>query len=205
MENNKEQKRKEYLKAYYKANKDKIKEQSKTSKLNNLEQRKEYQKKYYEENKSKLIEQTKEYQKEYQKKYYEENKSKLIEQSKEYKKEYYKNKRLNEPLFKLKENIRTRIYNSIKLSGFKKSSRTEQILGCSFDDFIMYLESKFEPWMNWDNYGLYNGTENYGWDIDHKIPSSSATNEIEIIQLNHYTNLQPLCSYYNRVIKSDNC
>ena len=55
--------------------------------------------------------------------------------------------------------------------------------------------------MSWDNYGLYNGTPNYGWDIDHKIPNSSALTEQEVVQLNHYTNLQPLCSYYNRDVK----
>ena len=53
--------------------------------------------------------------------------------------------------------------------------------------------------MTWDNYDLYNGTERYGWDIDHIITTSSATTEIELLNLNHYTNLQPLCSYNNRV------
>jgi len=58
--------------------------------------------------------------------------------------------------------------------------------------------------MNWDNRGLYNGEPNYGWDIDHIIPSSTAKTEDELIRLNHYTNLQPLCSYFNRVVKRDN-
>jgi hypothetical protein len=75
---------------------------------------------------------------------------------------------------------------------------------CTHENFKLYLESKFEPWMTWDNYGLYNGTPEYGWDIDHIIPSSTAKDEFEIISLNHYTNLQPLCSYYNRVIKTNN-
>jgi hypothetical protein len=35
----------------------------------------------------------------------------------------------------------------------------------------------------------------------HKI--SSAKNEDDIIKLNHYTNLQPLCSKFNRDIKKD--
>lgn len=65
------------------------------------------------------------------------------------------------------------------------------------------MESKFEPWMNWNNYGLYNGELNYGWDIDHIVPISSANTEEEIIKLNHYTNLQPLCSKTNRYIKKD--
>ena len=34
--------------------------------------------------------------------------------------------------------------------------------------------------MNWENYGLYNGELNYGWDIDHIIPISSAKTEEEV-------------------------
>jgi len=55
--------------------------------------------------------------------------------------------------------------------------------------------------MTWENKGLYNGELSYGWDIDHIIPLSSASTEEELIKLNHYTNLQPLCSYINRYIK----
>ena len=55
--------------------------------------------------------------------------------------------------------------------------------------------------MNWNNRGLYNGELNYGWDIDHIIPVSYAKNEEELLLLNHYTNLQPLCSKINRDIK----
>jgi hypothetical protein len=55
--------------------------------------------------------------------------------------------------------------------------------------------------MTWDNYGLYNGELNYGWDVDHIIPLSSVKTEEELIKLNHYTNLQPLCSKINRYIK----
>lgn len=55
--------------------------------------------------------------------------------------------------------------------------------------------------MNWDNRGPHNGTPDYGWDIDHIIPLKTATCESDIIRLNHYTNLQPLCSYINRDVK----
>lgn len=55
--------------------------------------------------------------------------------------------------------------------------------------------------MNWENRGLYNGELNYGWDLDHIIPLSNVSCEEDIIRLNHYTNLQPLCSYTNRHIK----
>jgi hypothetical protein len=52
-------------------------------------------------------------------------------------------------------------------------------------------------------YGKYNGELNYGWDIDHIIPLAPAETEEDVIRLNHYTNLQPLCSYTNRYIKKD--
>ena len=56
--------------------------------------------------------------------------------------------------------------------------------------------------MTWNNRGLYNSSKlNYGWDIDHKIPLDSAKTEDDLIRLNHYSNLQPLCSYTNRHIK----
>ena len=58
--------------------------------------------------------------------------------------------------------------------------------------------------MNWDNYG--NPKDgileiNKTWDIDHIIPTTTAKTEEELIKLNHFTNLQPLCSYYNRITK----
>ena len=107
-------------------------------------------------------------------------------------------------IFKLITNVRNLIYNSFYYNGYSKNSKTEELLGCSFEELKEYLESKFEPWMNWDNRGLYNGELNYGWDIDHVIPLSSVNEEIDIIKLNHYTNLQPLCSKVNRDIKKDN-
>lgn len=114
-----------------------------------------------------------------------------------------KERRLNDPLHKLKVNLRNLIGNSLRTKNYKKVSKTHEILGCSFEEFKIYLESRFESWMTWDNRGLYNGTENYGWDVDHVIPTSSATTEEELIGLNHYTNLRPLCSYNNRYIKKN--
>jgi hypothetical protein len=58
--------------------------------------------------------------------------------------------------------------------------------------------------MNWSNYGLYNGEPKFGWDIDHITPTSTAIIEEDVYMLNHYSNLQPLCSYVNRDIKRNN-
>lgn len=143
--------------------------------------------------------------------YYENNKESKLEYQKEYQKNnkdkrntYLSERRLNDPLFRLITNVRNLIYNSFYYNGYSKNSKTEELLGCSFEELKGYLESKFEPWMNWDNRGLYSGEFNYGWDIDHVIPLSSVNKEDEIIKLNHYTNLQPLCSKINRDIKKDN-
>lgn len=95
------------------------------------------------------------------------------------------------------------ILKTLLRKGYSKKSKTITILGCSYEEFKVYLESKFEPWMNWENRGKYNGEFNFGWDIDHIEPISNANSESDLIRLNHYTNLQPLCSKINRDIKSN--
>ena len=132
-----------------------------------------------------------------QKTYREENKQKISN----YNRSYIKMKMKTDVIFKLKKNLNVLIRNS--LIGYTKKARTYEILGCSYIEFKLHLESKFESWMTWENRGLYNGELNHGWDIDHIMPVSSGKTEEEIIKLNHYTNLQPLCSKINRDIKKD--
>ena len=93
-------------------------------------------------------------------------------------------KRSGDPLFKLKDSIIGLIYHSIRRNRFKKNSKTEKILGCSYELFKEFIENKFKDGMTWENKGE--------WHLDHIIPISSATNEEEIYELNHYTNFQPL-------------
>jgi hypothetical protein len=179
---------KEKNKVYKKENKDKITEYN----LNTKEQRKLTSKLYREKN-ADLIKQKK-------REYYEANKDKIIE----YNRNYKINRMKNDPLYLLKRKISNVIYKAVK-HNFTKNKSTLEILGCSYEEFKLHLESQFEPWMTWDNYGLYKpNTLNYGWDIDHIIPNSSAKTEQEVIQLNHYSNLKPLCSHTNRYIKKDN-
>lgn len=142
----------------------------------------------------------KEKKKEYNKKWVEENRDK----NRLRKNNYVKNRIKIDAVYKCKINTRKLLSTSFKRNGFSKSSKTQEILGCSFDEFKNHIESLWLPWMNWDNYGLYDGSLDYGWDIDHIIPSSSAKSEDDIIRLNHYTNLQPLCSFINRNVKRDN-
>jgi hypothetical protein len=128
------------------------------------------------------------------------NKNRDKEKLKIWRNNNQKNRRENDIIFRMSGNMRNYIRMVISKE-YHKSKTSIEIIGCSFIQLKDYLESKFESWMNWDNYGLYNGDLNYGWDIDHIIPLSSAKTEEELLRLNHYTNLQPLCSYTNRHIK----
>jgi len=204
----KKERKRLYAIEYRKKNADKINQKNKEYREANKDKIKEYDKKRYLENREENLKKQKEKRNTTKRIYSDEQKlaKKLSARfSKEkimaYMKEYSKRKRKEDPLFKLKANLRSRIYDIFRNKNLPKNSSTEQILSCSFIEFKQYLESKFESWMNWDNYGLYNGTPNYGWDIDHIIPMSKGLTEDEVIKLNHYTNLQPLCSYYNRDIK----
>jgi len=85
----------------------------------------------------------------------------------------------------------------------KKINKTEKILGCSFEEFKLYLTSKFEPWMNWNNHGCYTGNKYETWQLDHIVPLTLAKSFEDIIKLNHYTNFQPLDSYINVKEKRD--
>lgn len=185
-----------YLKKYYQKNEEKIKNQYRDT------YDPKNKKKYYEKNKKNILKK--------RAKYRENNKEKIKSQGKKYRQTekhkksrsaYEKNKKNLDKLYKLKSNIRGLIRNSLIYNGFSKKCKTHKILGCSFQEFKIYIESRFQPWMNWDNHGKYNGELNFGWDLDHIVPISSAKTEEEIIKLNHYTNFQPLCSTINRNIK----
>jgi len=180
--------RKEYLKQYTEKNKEKKRDYDKEYN----EKNKEMRAKHYAENKDEVNRISREW--------YEKNK----EYRKEYKKKYTNNLRSTDPRVKLKHNISCLLRQSLKKKGYSKKSRTYDILCCSFEELKLHLENQFESWMNWDNYGKYQkDTFNFGWDLDHIIPVSSALNEEDIIMLNHYINLQPLCSKFNRDLKKD--
>jgi len=182
------EKEKDRSNSYYKNNKDKRSDYFNSKK----EEKKEYAKKYRKENKVKISEQRK-------KKYLE---NKEIISKKNY--EYHKRKMETDPLFKLKKQLKGLIRDSLRNQNLKKSDKTIDILGCTIQEFKQHIESQFESWMTWENKGLYNGELNYGWDIDHIIPTSSGSTYEEIIKLNHYSNLQPLCGYINRHVKRNN-
>ena len=102
------------------------------------------------------------------------------------KKQSYENKRrLSDPIFKLKSQVRTMIRDSFRRKGLKKSDNTEKILGCSL---IAFQEHLLQTWK--ERYGVaWNGEDCH---IDHIVPLATAKTEEDIIRLCHYTNLQLL-------------
>lgn len=94
------------------------------------------------------------------------------------------------------------ISRSFSQKNLKKSDNTLKVLGCSFEEFKIHIESLWESWMNWNNYGVYIVNEQT-WQIDHIIPISSAKTKKDVIRLNHFSNLRPLCSKENN-LKSNN-
>lgn len=152
---------------------------------NNKEHKKEYSKEWYNTNK--------EYKKKQQKEYYENNKERkkiyqkkrnLLPETKIKNNKRSKKRREIDSLYKLTCNIRSLIYMCMKNGGFKKNTKAANYLQCTYEEFYIYIENQFQEGMSWQNIGL--------WHLDHIYPVSLAESEEHLIQLNHYSNFQPL-------------
>lgn len=103
--------------------------------------------------------------------------------------EKIKDRLLSDPLYKMKQYLRSMIRSRLKGNGYTKKSKTYDILGIDYLGFKEHFEKLFSEGMTWDNHGE--------WHYDHIIPISSAKTYDELIKLNHYTNFQPLWSNDN--------
>jgi len=199
--------------------KERTSEQQKIYRANNKEDRKEKRKKYLEENKEyvatvckayrlrnrdKIREKQKVYDKERRAKPEVKEKNRIS--NKEYREKnkdtlrvkqnlYYLNRRQNDPLYHLTWILRVRIRDAFRRNGYKKTSKTCELLGADFKTVSKYIEQQFTEGMVW-------GLVGPKIHIDHKIPLASANNKEELIKLLHYTNLQPLWAEDN-LKKSD--
>ncbi len=117
---------------------------------------------------------------EYKKNWYQRNKERILVKE--------KGRRASSDLVRMRSNVRSRAKVAIKNGMSKKCTGTNELLGCSWDELKLHLESQFSDGMTWDNYGLH------GWHIDHIKPCASFDLTIDSEQKKcfHYTNLQPL-------------
>lgn len=190
--------RNEYMRMWRKKNSDKIKEQNKKYRESHKEQIRKVHKMWRDKNREKINEKAREKYKENpqpfferKKRYIENNKEKVQLQNHNYKiknrercSAYEKNKRHNDPRYRLNSSLNNLIRQYTKKKGYKGTKSIREIIGCDIDTFITYMKSKFTDGMTLENYGK--------WTIDHIIPISSAKNDEDLEMLNHYTNLQPL-------------
>lgn len=161
--------KKEYNQKYWQENKDQLVE---------------HNNKYYQENKDQIKENVKEYQQENREKianrhnkYYKANKDQI---SKRHNK-YDKKRKLDDPAYRLRKRISTSIYQVLKINGSSKEGRSIlQYLPYTIKELKSHIESQFEPWMNWNNQGIYdietwddNNQETWTWQLDHIIPHST--------------------------------
>ena len=116
---------------------------------------------------------------------------------------WQKDKEKTNITYKLKRRISSLIRYKLKN---KKS--TNCILSYSIEELKIHLESKFEPWMNWDNWGIYDvnawddkDQSTWTWQIDHIIPQSKFTyasiDDENFIKCWSLNNLRPLSSKEN--------
>lgn len=104
---------------------------------------------------------------------------------------YLRDRRSTSIAFRIADNLRRRVNSA--LHGKSKSSTTLTLIGCTIEELVFYLESKFVAGMCMDNYGTV-------WEIDHIIPCAKfdLSNPIEQQMCFHYKNLQPLFVEDNR-------
>ena len=109
-----------------------------------------------------------------------------------YRRQYYRKKYNEDINFRIESALRSRFV--IALKKYEKGSKVHSIkklIGCSIDDLVKHIESKFIPGMLWEN--------RTQWHIDHIVPVSSfdLTKIEEQERCFHYTNLQPLWAIDN--------
>lgn len=169
------EKRKIAKRLYSKNNRDKINAQKKAYYHKNKEKISMQQKKAYKRNRDRI------------KQYRLNNRLKINAWDNKYRKERNK-KDIN---FKLKNNLRRRLYQAIKKNS--KSGSAVKDLGCSINKLKQYLESQFTDNMSWKSYGRN------GWHIDHIKPLSAfdLTDRQQLLKACHYSNLRPLWGSIN--------
>lgn len=161
----------EYDKRYREQNKQKIAEYKKQWAIENAEHLSEKYKKYAKENREDLLTKKSQYAKN--------NRAKINAK----KSIYEKHRRASDPLYRLIRNTRNMVLRYMLGS---KDKKTQEIVGCTFEELKLHIENQFTEGMTWENYGTD------GWHIDHVKPLAMANTKEEIIASNHYTNLQPM-------------
>ena len=106
----------------------------------------------------------------------------------------YRERYKNDLAFRAKELWKRRLKKILYERGL--STRGIKALGCTNQQLKSWIESHWEPWMNWDNVA-FRSTE--GWQVDHVVPCSwfDHRNPNDVKLCWNYQNLRPLCAKEN--------
>lgn len=184
---------------YRRANRDEINKKNRERYAADPDRYKAYKKKWRDAHYEDYLRQAKEQRmkhidrvKAYKKEYDNLNKDKKKKWDKKYRdthreqrNEYSRKRKQEDPIFRLKHQIGSLLLQSLKKGGYKKESKTAEIVGCDYDKLWAHLKS---TWFY--NYGSEWNGEPY--HIDHIVPLSTARNQRELLDLFHYSNLQLL-------------
>lgn len=107
--------------------------------------------------------------------------------------EWRQAQRENNPIFLIKDRLRSSIKRALLSQHAKKTHRLEQLIGCPPDQLRAHIESQFTGGMSWATRDT--------WDIDHYVPLSAfdLTNEEEQRWACNWQNLRPLDAHHNAV------
>ena len=112
---------------------------------------------------------------------------------------------------KLKKRISRAIRRALEKRSARKITDTLLFLPYSMEELKLHLESKFEPWMNWENWGVYNpgkwdedNPKTWTWQLDHIKPMATHVYSCEadpgFIEAWKLENLRPLRSKENIIL-----
>ena len=112
-----------------------------------------------------------------------------LEKHNHYRNNYDKKRRTEDESFRLACNLRSRVRHALLKQLTHKTSKTEELLGISFEEFKDYIEFLMTSEMTWNNI-----------DLDHVRPLSSydLTDPEQLKEASHFSNIQPLLKEDNR-------
>lgn len=109
------------------------------------------------------------------------------------------------PSIKLRDTISKFIRQGLKNQNKYKSESILCKINYTINELKLHIESQWESWMNWDNYGKVSLNKKT-WQLDHIIPQSmliyDSMDHINFLKCWSLTNLRPLESMEN-IKKSD--
>lgn len=109
--------------------------------------------------------------------------------------DYWTRRRRDVPSYALRVAVAGRINAALRKSVGRpgKAGPTLELLGCTADQYRIYLEGLFEPGMSWQNWA------SDGWHIDHVRPLASFDLDVPAEQRAafHYSNTRPMWAKEN--------